>query len=162
MVLDEQIDVLTRQEAVLQFESFGADDAWRLGSSMRQRAKSDPRPAAMGIWVAGQMLFYAATNGVVPSNEDWLRRKRNTVLRFGKSSLRMGLELQRSETTLEVKQGLTLAEYAAHGGGFPIALRGTGCVGAVVVSGWTQPEDHALVVSAMAAILSVEIPELTL
>ncbi|MBW8749263.1 MAG: heme-binding protein, partial [Acidobacteria bacterium] len=63
-------------------------------------------------------------------------------------------------TTLEVRQGLTLAEYAAHGGGFPLTLRGSGCLGAIVLSGLTQPEDHETVVTAVAEILGVTAPRL--
>jgi len=162
MAIDEDLEILGRQEAELRFASFNADDAWNLGSSIRGLALADERPVAVGIWMAGQMLFYAGTGAVVPSNEDWLRRKRNTVLRFGKSSLRVGLELERSGTTLEARQGLALADFAAHGGGFPIALRGTGCVGAVVVSGLTQREDHNMAVTAIAGMLGVAVPELAI
>ena len=112
-----------------------------------------------------QTLFLCATvtsagKGVTPGNEDWLRRKRNTVLRFGRSSMRVGLELEREGTTLEARQGLMLADFAAHGGGFPLLLRGTGCVGAVVVSGLTQREDHELAVAAIGAELKVTVQQL--
>ena len=39
--------------------------------------------------------------------------------------------------------------YAAAGGGFPIFIKETGCVGAVVVSGLPQLEDHRLVIEAI-------------
>ena len=44
--------------------------------------------------------------------------------------------------------------YAAHGGAFPILLRGTGCIGTVAVSGLPQLEDHRLVVEALEAVLA--------
>ena len=160
MTLDEEIEVLKTQELALQFTAFNADQAWRLGSRLRELAQGAPRPVAIGIWLAGQTLLYTGTNGISAGNEDWLRRKRNTVLRFGKSSLLVGSELAKSETTLEQKQGLTFADYAAHGGGFPILLRETGCVGAIVVSGLTQREDHALVIMALGEILGVTAPQL--
>ncbi len=161
---DEDLHILVRQESELQFPYFNADTAWELGTRMRELASRCEKPVAMGIWVAGQTLFYSATvaksAGVTPGNEDWLRRKRNTVERFGKSSLRLGLELQRDETTLERRQGLMLADYAAHGGGFPLSLERTGCVGAIVVSGLTQREDHDLAVDATAAVLGRAVPRL--
>lgn len=165
MDLDEELRILELQEDLLQFPSFDGDDAWRLGSILRVLAEGKAKPVAIAIWVAGQTLFYAATvtsdgRGVTPGNEDWLRRKRNTVLRFGKSSLRLGLELGRDGTTLEARQGLALADYATHGGGFPLLLRGTGCVGAVVVSGLAQREDHAIAVQAIGAQLGITVPQL--
>ena len=160
MTVDEAIEILRQQEAALQFASFHADAAFLLGCRLRELAAAATKPVAIGIWMAGQTLFYAGTNGVSPGNEDWLRRKRNTVLRFGKSSLLVGSELAKSGTTLEEKQGLTLAEYAAHGGGFPLLLRGSGCVGAIVVSGLTQREDHGMVVTAVSESLRVSVAQL--
>ena len=49
-----------------------------------------------------------------------------------------------------------------HGGGFPITLAGTGCIGAVTVSGLPQREDHSLVVEALAHVLGVGLEGLAL
>ena len=160
MTLDEEIEIVREQESTLQFAAFDANMAWRVGQRLREMAIPMPKPVAIGIWMAGHTLFYTGTNGITPDSEDWLRRKRNTVLRLGKSSLRVGLELTRAGSSLEAKQGLTLAEYAAHGGGFPVLLRGTGCVGAIVVSGLTQREDHALIIQTLSDILNLPTPHL--
>ena len=157
MTTDAEIELLKTQETALQFSSFSADTAWSLGGRMRELALQTPKPVAIGIWLAGQTLLYTGTGTITPNNEDWLRRKRNTVLRFGKSSLLVGSELSKTGSTLEEKQGLPLADYAAHGGGFPLMLRGTGCVGAFVVSGLTQREDHSLVVKVLSEALKVTV-----
>jgi uncharacterized protein (UPF0303 family) len=78
-----------------------------------------------------------------------MRRKRNTVLRFQRSSLAMRLVCEAKGTTLADRYGLTPADYVASGGGVPINLHGTGCIGAVVVSGLPDVEDHRFVVDAM-------------
>ena len=46
-----------------------------------------------------------------------------------------------------------MADCVLAGGGFPLKLRGVGCVGAVTVSGLPQREDHEMVVAALAAAL---------
>ncbi len=160
MTMDDEIELLKMQEETLQFRSFNADTAWEVGCRLRELAAKAPKSVAIGIWTSGQTLFYSGTNGITPGNEDWLRRKRNTVLRFGQSSLLVGSGLTKSGSSLEEKQGLTLAEYAAHGGGFPILLRGTGCIGAIVVSGLTQRDDHALVITALSNLLGVAVAQL--
>lgn len=157
MIADD-LRVMEEQERVLEFAGFDADAAWALGGRMRALAVGTGRPVAMGIWMAGTLLFYAGTPGITLDNEFWLRRKRATVERFGRSSYRVGLELDGS--TLEEKQGLPMREFAVHGGGFPLRLRGTGCVGAVVLSGLPQREDHTMVVEAMAGMLGLEVPRL--
>ncbi len=161
MTPDDEIRILQMQEADLQFSAFNADVAWTLGSRMRELALPAPKPVAIGIWMAATMLFYSGTRGITAGNEDWLRRKRNTVMRLGRSTMLIGTELAKSGSTLEAKQAMPAADYVAHGGGFPVLLQGSGCVGAMVVSGLTQHEDHALIVTALSEYLKVTVPALT-
>ncbi len=101
-------------------------------------------------------VFYAALDGATPDNPNWVRRKRNTVFRLFKSSYATGLSLLKQQTNLQAKLGLPDAEFAAHGGSFPIVVKGTGCIGAVTVSGLPQREDHNLVVEALAELLGAD------
>jgi uncharacterized protein (UPF0303 family) len=52
-------------------------------------------------------------------------------------------------STFEAEFGLDPQLYAAHGGAFPIIVRDVGPIGAVVVSGLPQVEDHRMVVTAV-------------
>jgi uncharacterized protein (UPF0303 family) len=47
-------------------------------------------------------------------------------------------------------------DYAAHGGSFPIVVKGTGQVGTITVSGLAGVDDHALVVRALTWYLKVD------
>lgn len=158
--ITDDLATLAAQEQQLQFTKFSASDAWELGGRMRALGLEAAEPVAFGIWLGGQTMFYAGTDGMVPGLEDWLRRKRNTVLRFAKSSLRVGLELAQSGSTMEDKHAIATADFAAHGGGFPLLLWGTGCVGVIAVSGLPQRDDHALVVRALNESLGVAAPML--
>jgi uncharacterized protein (UPF0303 family) len=68
---------------------------------------------------------------------------------------------QDGQTTLE-RMGLQLRDYAVAGGAFSLCADAIGCVGAVVVSGLPQREDHELVVEALAAICGVPCAEVRL
>ncbi len=98
-------------------------------------------------------LFYAALDGSVPDNSEWVRRKSNVVARFLRSSYAIGLSLRRDDTDLQTKYMLPAADYAAHGGAFPIAVQGAGPIGSVTVSGLPQRDDHNLVVEGLCAVL---------
>ena len=161
MSIATDLDTIATQERMLQFAAFSPDTAWDLGS--RLRADAIARQAAMTfeIQIAGRTVFVSTTGSAAPGQADWIRRKRNVVMRFGRSSYAVGLQLSQDGKTIEERHGLSLADYAMHGGGFPITLTGTGLIGSVIASGLAQRDDHAMVVDALAAVLNrSDIPRL--
>jgi uncharacterized protein (UPF0303 family) len=160
--IETDLKAIAVQEQELQFSEFGADTAWAVGSRLRADAVARGAAMTFEIQVAGRTLFLAATQGAQAGQADWIRRKRNVVMRFGRSSYAVGLQLELDGKTIEERHGLTLTDYAMHGGGFPIALRGTGVVGSVIASGLHQRVDHAMVVGAMAAELGMNYQQIAL
>jgi uncharacterized protein (UPF0303 family) len=73
----------------------------------------------------------------------------------------VGLSLRLKNDSLEAR-GLPVADYASHGGSFPLAVLGTGVVGSVTVSGLPQRDDHELVVEALCVLLGRSYAELKL
>jgi uncharacterized protein (UPF0303 family) len=110
----------------------------------------------------GQPLFYSAMDGTTPDNVEWVRRKSNVVARFHRSSYAIGLKERIKNETLLESQGLPVADYATHGGSFPLAVAGAGVVGSVTVSGLPQRSDHELVIEALCAILKHDYEKLKL
>lgn len=156
----EDLPIIEAQEAALHWPAFNALVAWQLGSLMRDLLLARNAGGTVEIDLAGQVLFACVTPGATPGQADWIRRKRNTVRRFSRSSYWIGRTLERDGETLPSRHGLELRDFAAHGGGFPLIVRGTGCVGAIVVSGLPQRDDHSLVVSAISQVLGVDVPRL--
>ncbi|HEY3936523.1 MAG TPA: heme-degrading domain-containing protein [Bryobacteraceae bacterium] len=149
MPIADDLALIARQEATLQLTRFDEETAWRIGSRLREIAAARQLGIVIEVRRFGQPLFYCALAGSSPDNAEWARRKANTVARFHRSSYAVGLELEQKNTTLLEKFGLTLAEYAAHGGSFPLSVSGAGVIGSVTVSGLPQREDHQLVVEAL-------------
>ena len=157
MPIEDDLERIARQERELQWTSFSEDNAWELGSTLRELAIE--RQLAIVIDIrrftahlgnqSGAPLFYAALHGTTPDNAEWARRKANVVARLHRSSYAVGLALKARNTTFEEKYGLPTADYASHGGAFPITLAGTSVVGSVTVSGLPQRDDHELVVEAL-------------
>jgi uncharacterized protein (UPF0303 family) len=158
MAAADDVMTIAEQEELLRFSAFDADSAWALGSLLRGKARATGVGCTMEIEVAGQVLFACATVGASPGQVEWIRRKRNTVRRFLKSSYAVGRELEVSGEDFETRHAISLKDYAAHGGGFPIVVRAVGCVGSVVFSGLPQREDHGVVVAAIAEFLGVDAP----
>ena len=55
---------------------------------------------------------------------------------------------------MEQSYRVPAADYACHGGAFPLIIKDVGCVGAIVASGLKQDEDHALVVQAIREMIA--------
>ncbi len=155
--LEDDLARIARQERELQWTAFGENDAWELGSTLRELAVE--RQLAIVIDIrrfaphlgnqAGAPLFYTALPGTTPANAEWARRKANLVARLHRSSYAIGLGLKAGGVTLQEKQALPAEDYASHGGSFPITIAGTGAIGAITVSGLAQRDDHELVVEAL-------------
>jgi uncharacterized protein (UPF0303 family) len=143
------LDDLLRHEQELQFREFDYDDALRLGLKLVERAKELAGPVTIDICRNGQQLFHCALPGTSADNDLWIRRKNNVVNHYGHSSLYVGAQFRSKGSTFEQSSRLDPAQYAAHGGAFPIIVRNVGVVGTVTVSGLPQEEDHRLVVGVL-------------
>jgi len=161
MNIEQDIRVIAEQEARLRFERFDAEVAWRLGQRLKETAERLHSAIAMDIRLFAQPIFYYAMPGTTPDHADWIRRKRNVVQHFHRSSYAVGLMLKQKESSLE-ERGLAARDYAAQGGSFPIFVQGVGCIGAITVSGLPQREEHELVVEVLADYLKLPYEELAL
>jgi uncharacterized protein (UPF0303 family) len=149
MTIDQDLEKIALQEKRLRFKQFDSQTAWAIGTALKAEAEKRGVAVAIDIQLAGHALFSYAMPGTTPDNLDWIRRKRNVVMRYHRSSYAVGLKHEKAQTTLQGRAGLELKDYAPHGGCFPILLAGTGCVGTITVSGLPQRDDHMLVVSVI-------------
>ena len=150
----ELLDELAAQESRLVFDRFDEQTAWDLGVALREAALAAGLPVAISIRRNGQRLFHAALPGSSADNDGWLERKSAVVDRYGRSSLRVGEQFRVDGKSFDADSRLDPSWFAAHGGAFPILLRGTGCIGTVAVSGLPQREDHRLVVETLEAFMA--------
>jgi len=161
-MVEHDLEKIALQEKRLQFREFNAAVAWELGVALKTAAESRGATVAIDIRLHGHPLFAFSMPGTTPDNWDWIRRKRNVVRRYHRSSYAIGLKHERSGTTLQSTAGLDLGDYSTHGGSFPVILLGTGCVGTITVSGLPQREDHSLVVSVVQEYLRLNSENLAL
>jgi uncharacterized protein (UPF0303 family) len=162
MGLNEDLERIARQERELELPRLDAQTAWELGSRLRAMAAERNLCVVIDVRRFGQPLFYAAMDGTSPDNVEWVRRKSNVVARFHHSSYVAGLKERLKNHSLIESQGLSIADYATHGGSFPLRVTGAGIVGSVTVSGLPQRADHELVIEALCAMLGKNYAELKL
>ena len=162
MSASEDVIKIQNQEAVLRFVKFDEADSWALGTQMRQAASTRALPLVIDIHVGQRQMFYACLPGTSPDNETWVQRKLNSVMRFQKSSYRLGRETAKNGGGFDASRGIDLAQFANAGGSFPIHIIGSGVVGAVTVSGIPQRDDHGFVVEQLCAYLKKDYAALAL
>ena len=154
--MDDILKQLLSEEQELQFTSFNESTAWQLGCQMVDHAMRDNLPITIDITRGQQQLFHYSMPGTATDNDEWVKRKVRLVNRFGHSSFYMGQLLKHKGKTIEQSYLIPESEFAAHGGCFPIIVKGTGMVGTITVSGLPQEEDHKLVVESIRAFLAKE------
>ncbi|MCU1678424.1 MAG: hypothetical protein JWM93_3182 [Frankiales bacterium] len=150
------LDDLLAQEERLQFAAFGNDTAWLLGVALVEAARARGVNVTVDIRRGEQQVFHAAMPGTTADNDGWIERKIRVVRRFEHSSYYVGRTYSDKGRDFSDQPHLDASLYAAHGGCFPILVRGTGIVGTVTVSGLPQAVDHELVVDTLETFLAAE------
>jgi uncharacterized protein (UPF0303 family) len=144
---------LHRHEEELVFPSFDHHDAWRLGSIIANRAIAEGHGVAIDIRRHNIVLFRCVRPGATADQEEWIRRKSASTLRFEHSTALLFEEF--AAKGFDPTQGGWLApeDYTLAGGSFPIRVRGTGVVAAVTASGLSSDDDHQLVIDSIRTYL---------
>ena len=142
---------LEAEAASLILPRFDEAAALRLGLILTDLAQG--MPVVINIRNANRCFFHAALPGAQAGNDNWARRKSNTVLMTGRSSMAVGLKNAARGVTL-ARDGLAEADYADHGGAVPVMVAGVGMVAVATVSGLPQEDDHALVAKALSVLLA--------
>lgn len=154
------MSAVKQQEALLRFDHFTEDDAWKLGVFLAERVHSQGLEMAICIRkLSGHILFQHCTKGTTLSNQQWMNRKFNTVVLTEGASLRAWANLMDRNQTPE-DQGVSPLDYAYCGGGFPIRLKSGELVGVAIVSNLPHREDHRFIASALADYLGKDIPSI--
>ncbi|EJT99905.1 hypothetical protein DACRYDRAFT_117533 [Dacryopinax primogenitus] len=147
------------QESKLHFPAFTTEVAWQVGTAIRARFLATQAWKEKGIVVhistfTGHVLFTCAVgkeSAINPGN--WINGKMNVVKRFNHSSFFVGRNLVSQGKVPE--EALPFPEFAAHGGAFPVWIKGAPCspLGTIIVSGLKQEEDHQIIVDTLEEIL---------
>ena len=145
------------EEERLRFPRFSNREALELGLKIIEKAEQRGAAVAVDITVNGTQLFHYAMKGTNKRHAMWIQRKQNTVQVAQISSLHAGQFLASEGKDLWKDWRLSDADYAIIGGGFPIAVAGTGVIGAVACSGLPHEEDHRLLVDALSDLLGVDL-----
>ena len=148
------LEKLEQHEQELQFTEFGNEAALALGMALVEAARRERNAITIDICRNGQQLFHCAMAGTSADNDAWIRRKNNVVNHYGHSSFYVGTDFRARGKNFDTDARLDADLDAAHGGAFPVIVRGVGVIGTTTVSGLPQAEDHEFVVRGIRAFLN--------
>ncbi len=109
--------------------------------------------AAMEIFKNGRRALLFIPDKMSPDKENWLERKRNSVLYFGMSTHDLNKKCEGQPSVLETKYGLDKGNYTLTPGSIPLVIHGVGLVGALSITGLLPEEDHDLAVEILRRVM---------
>jgi len=152
MELGRKIDShnLLEQEKSSVFYNFGVEESLILGECARNLGISKGLPIAIEISIYNWVTFHISLPGSTKDNNLWIFRKSNVVYLKHHSTL--------YEQTVSKEEGfnwfqvnkVSKDDHAIEGGGIPIITSKAGFIGALVVSGLSQIEDHLFGVEVLS------------
>ncbi len=128
---------------------FSLSDALRLGRIATDIAVDRSLPVLIEVVLGQRVAYRTALPGTTADNDEWLRRKFRVVARFEESTLAVRVAHEEKDRAFNEATGLPEADFAAHGGGWPVKVAGVGMVGMFGVSGLPQVADHELIVESL-------------
>ncbi len=150
---NDRLKELLAQEDEIQFLHFNNQTAWELGNLLKLAGDKLAAPIAIEVYAFEHVLFSYFMPGTNKDNHDWIRRKRQAVMRFAHSSYYLGQYNAAKDRDFETQPHIDPKEYCVHGGSFPIRIKNSGLIGAVTVSGLAQEIDHQLAIDALRQLL---------
>ena len=145
----ELLQQCLQQEQAYTFAHFARGDVWELGCDLVAACQEFEGPLAVEIWLGDVEVFRYYPAGTGKFHEQWLARKRRTVMTLEKSSLRVKAELMLNGENMKEDMCLDPMQYAGCGGGFPIRLAGGCVIGYIGVSGLADTRDHAALIAGL-------------
>ena len=136
---------------MLVLEHLTAADAMGIGQAILALAPSSfpDRPIAVHIETDDHPLFTYFMDGTGAGNADWIKKKKNVVKKFGKSSWAVRVEFLERGADFASETGLDPDNFRAEGGAVPLIVKDKGRVGTLIVSGLHGWEDHSLAVAGI-------------
>jgi uncharacterized protein (UPF0303 family) len=145
---------LQLEENFLLLPSLELIDAIEIGSIAKTFGIQRTLPIAVQVRIGDWVVYHASLPGSNVENDWWISRKARVVKLKKHSTM---YERVRSEERFEdwfAVNNVNEEDYAIHGGGLPLITKKNEFIGALLISGLPQVEDHLLGVEVLTEFLT--------
>jgi len=140
---------LLQQEQKLIFTSLDNSDALFIGEIAKSLGQSRELPIAIQVRLLDWTVYHVSLPGSSSENNQWLDRKARVVDLKHHSTLYERISAEERGVNWHHENNLSKATHAIHGGGFPLIAGNQKFLGALLISGLPQVQDHLLAVEAL-------------
>ena len=145
---------LITEEQTLALPSIDISNAVEIGEIAKSLSVKRKLPVAIEVRLDDWTVYHVSLPGSKPENDWWLSRKARVVMLKHHSTLYERVRAEERGVDWHKENNLLDETHAIHGGGLPLIIKGQGFVGALLVSGLPQVEDHLLGVEVLTEFLA--------
>jgi uncharacterized protein (UPF0303 family) len=145
---------LLKVEKSLILKSLGVLDTLEVGEIAKSLGITRNLPIAVEVRFGDWVTYHASLPGSSSENKWWIDRKARVVMLKHHSTLYERVSAEERGIDWHKENNLTNETHAVHGGGLPLITRDHGFVGALLISGLPQVEDHLLGVEVLTEYLA--------
>ena len=145
---------LALEAATLQLSSLTQSEALEIGAIAQEIGLDRRLAIAIDVRMKDWIVFHASLPGSTPDNDLWIARKARVVNATGNSTMYERVLAEEQGIDWYAVKGLSEELHAIHGGALPLNVVGLGLMGALIISGLPQVEDHLLGVEIITEYLA--------
>jgi len=145
---------LLSEESALIIPSLDHSNALEIGEIAKSLGQIKKLPIAVEVRLLDWIVYHASLPGSNIENQQWLDRKARVVRLKHHSTLYERVSANENKIDWFEVNNLPEIDYAIHGGGLPLITKYEGFVGALLISGLPQVEDHLFGVEVLTEFLA--------
>ena len=145
---------LLQEELLLTLPALDVADAIEIGEIAKSFGIQRSLPIAVEVRVGDWAVYHASLPGSTPENDWWIGRKARVIKLKKHSTMHERVLAEEQGIDWHKENNLLDETHAIHGGGLPLITKGDGFVGALLISGLPQVDDHLLGVEVLTEFLA--------
>ncbi len=145
---------LLQEEEFLKLPNLDNVDATEIGEIAKSIGLLRKLPIAVEVRIGDWIIYHAFLPGSTSENQWWIDRKARVVLLKHHSTMYERVSAEERGVDWHQENNLLDETHAIHGGGLPLITKSEGFVGALLISGLPQEEDHLLGVEVLTEFLA--------
>ena len=145
---------LLQEELLLTLPALDVAGAVEIGEIAKSFGTQRGLPIAVEVRIGDWIIYHASLPGSKSENQWWIDRKARVVLLKHHSTIYERVSAEERGIDWHKENNLLDETHAIHGGGLPLITKDEGLVGALLISGLPQVEDHLLGVEVLTEFLA--------